>query len=288
MSSTFERPEQAGCLEYFRLLVADDRQFILLEAAAAVAQDDDPELDPSTVPAAIEALGAALARRLPSDASAAQRLRLLNHYFYGELGFCGNINDYYDVQNSHLHRVLQTRRGIPVTLAVLYTAIAAEVGLQMSGVSFPGHFLVKCSLPQGEVIIDPFTGRSLSKQELDERLLPYRQRQGLVGELEVPLGLYLHAATPRETLARLLRNLKEIHQSREDWPRLRGVMERLVLVVPSEASERRDLALVLAEMEQWGAAARELSTYLDQAPDAADAQAMAERLSELRRLARLH
>lgn len=288
MSSTFERPEQAGCLEYFRLLVADDRQFILLEAAAAVAQDDDPELDPSTVPAAIEALGAALARRLPSDASAAQRLRLLNHYFYGELGFCGNVNDYYDVQNSHLHRVLQTRRGIPVTLAVLYTAIAAEVGLQMSGVSFPGHFLVKCSLPQGEVIIDPFTGRSLSKQELDERLLPYRQRQGLVGDLEVPLGLYLHAATPRETLARLLRNLKEIHQSREDWPRLRGVMERLVLVVPSEASERRDLALVLAEMEQWGAAARELSTYLDQAPDAADAQAMAERLSELRRLARLH
>ncbi len=288
MSSTFERPEQAGCLEYFRLLVADDRQFILLEAAAAVAQDDDPELDPSTVPAAIEALGAALARRLPSDASAAQRLRLLNHYFYGELGFCGNVNDYYDVQNSHLHRVLQTRRGIPVTLAVLYTAIAAEVGLQMSGVSFPGHFLVKCSLPQGEVIIDPFTGRSLSRQELDERLLPYRQRQGLVGELEVPLGLYLHAATPRETLARLLRNLKEIHQSREDWPRLRGVMERLVLVVPSEASERRDLALVLAEMEQWGAAARELSTYLDQAPDAADAQAMAERLSELRRLARLH
>lgn len=288
MSSTFERPEQADCLEYFRLLVADDRQFILLEAAAAVAQDDDPELDPSTVPAAIEALGAALARRLPSDASAAQRLRLLNHYFYGELGFCGNINDYYDVQNSHLHRVLQTRRGIPVTLAVLYTAIAAEVGLQMSGVSFPGHFLVKCSLPQGEVIIDPFTGRSLSKQELDERLLPYRQRQGLVGDLEVPLGLYLHAATPRETLARLLRNLKEIHQSREDWPRLRGVMERLVLVVPSEASERRDLALVLAEMEQWGAAARELSTYLDQAPDAADAQAMAERLSELRRLARLH
>lgn len=288
MSSTFERPEQAGCLEYFRLLVADDRQFILLEAAAAVAQDDDPELDPSTVPAAIEALGAALARRLPSDASAAQRLRLLNHYFYGELGFCGNVNDYYDVQNSHLHRVLQTRRGIPVTLAVLYTAIAAEVGLQMSGVSFPGHFLVKCSLPQGEVIIDPFTGRSLSRQELDERLLPYRQRQGLVGELEVPLGLYLHAATPRETLARLLRNLKEIHQSREDWPRLRGVMERLVLVVPSEASERRDLALVLAEMEQWGAAARELSTYLNQAPDAADAQAMAERLSELRRLARLH
>jgi len=128
----------------------------------------------------------------------------------------------------------------------------------------------------------------LSRDELDERLLPYRQQRGLVGDYEVPLGLFLQAATPREILARLLRNLKEIHRSAEDWIRMKRVMDRLVLVLPQEWSERRDRALVHAELEQWTQAAEELQIYLRACPQAEDAQALRERLQELQRMAGLH
>ena len=275
-------------LEYFRTLVAEDEHFRLLEAAAAVAQDEDAGLDACAVVVQIEELAARLLKRLAPDAAAQQRLRLLNHYFFKELGFSGNLNDYYALANSHLHRVLESRRGIPITLALIYMEIARTVGLKVQGISFPGHFLVKCSLPQGEVIIDPMSGRSLSRDELDERLLPYRQQRGLVGEFEVPLGLFLQAASPRDILARLLRNLKEIHRAQEDWARMKQVMDRLVLLLPDEAAERRDRALVLAELERWVEAADELAAYLNEAPQADDAPALQERLHELRRMARLH
>lgn len=274
-------------LEYFRTLVAEDEHFMLLEAAAAVAQDEEAGLDACAVVVQIEELAARLLKRLAPDAAAQQRLRLLNHYFFKELGFSGNLNDYYALANSHLHRVLESRRGIPITLALIYMEIARTVGLKVQGISFPGHFLVKCSLPQGEVIIDPMSGRSLSRDELDERLLPYRQQRGLVGEFEVPLGLFLQAASPRDILARLLRNLKEIHRAQEDWARMKQVMDRLVLLLPDEAAERRDRALVLAELERWVEAADELAAYLNEAPQAEDAPALQERLHELRRMARL-
>ncbi len=152
-----------------------------------------------------------------------QRLRLLNRFFFQELGFAGNVNDYYDARNSYLHSVLQTRRGIPITLAMLYVEIAGQIGLAASGISFPGHFLVKLRMPQGEVVIDPFTGQSMSRDALDALLVPYRRREGLPGESPVPLALFLQAATPREIIARMLRNLKEIHRNSDDWPRLFAV-----------------------------------------------------------------
>lgn len=288
MTDTNRLAEDHTPLAYFRTLVADDHHFLLIEAAASVAQDDDPTLDVLAVVAEIDELGLRLARRLAPDAAAQQRLRLLNHYFFRELGFAGNLNDYYSPRNSHLHHVLHTRRGIPITLALIYLEMARVIGLKVQGISFPGHFLIKCSLPQGEVVIDPLTGRSLSRDELDERLLPYRQARGLVGDYEVPLGLFLQAATPRDTLARLLRNLKEIHRTAEDWPRLKQVLDRLVVVLPVEWAERRDRALVCAEMEQWAPAIDDLQAYLQECPDAEDAVALQDRLQELRRLARLH
>lgn len=198
-------------LEYFRSLVASDEHFPLLEAAASLAQDAYPDVDVQQVLGDVDQLLARLRRRLPADAAPLQRLRALNQFFFRELSFAGNINDYQNPDNSYLNAVLRTRRGIPISLAVLWLELAQGLSLHARGVSFPGHFLVKVHLPKGQVVIDPFTGQSLSREELAERLEPFRRRSGLVGEFEVPLGLYLQAATPREIIARMLRNLKEIH-----------------------------------------------------------------------------
>ncbi|WP_088281569.1 SirB1 family protein [Ideonella sp. A 288] len=272
-----------SALEYFAALVAEDSGFALLEAAITIAQDDDPGLDPQAVLADIDALAERLKRRLPADASALQRLRALNRFFFVELGFAGNLNDYYDRRNSYLHEVLASRRGIPITLALLYTELAGQIGLTAQGVSFPGHFLVKLRMPQGEVVIDPFNGRSLSRDDLDERLGPYRKRHGLEGDFETPLGLFLQAAPPRDVLARMLRNLKEIHRTGEDWPRLLAVQQRLVVLLPSAAEELRDRGLTWAELGRPVEAAADLEAYLALQPGADDAFALAERARELRR-----
>ena len=277
-SLRFEAPT---LLEHFAALVADDRQFSLLEAAIAVAQDDDPTLDVQGLLSQIDTLAAKLKQRIAADAGAMHRLRCLNHYFFQELGFAGNVNNYYDAHNSHLQHVLATRRGIPITLALLFIEIAQQIGLDARPVSFPGHFLVKLKMPQGEVVIDPLTGQSLSRESLDERLTPYRQRQGLVGEFEVPLGLFLQAAHGRDVLARLLHNLKEIHRTAEDWPRLLAVQQRLVVLLPQAWEERRDRGLVWAELNDRDAAVADLQAYLDRRPDADDAHAIGERLAEL-------
>ena len=278
MTPRFEAPT---ALQYFASLVAEDHGFALLEAAISVAQDEYPSLDPQGVLAQVDALGARLERRVPADAVALQKLRFLNRFFFQDLGFAGNVNDYYDRRNSYVHEVLATRRGIPITLALLYMELAAQIGLNARGVSFPGHFLVKLHSSQGEVLIDPVSGRSLSRDELEERLAPYRRARGLTGEFEAPLGLFLQAAPPREIVARQLRNLKEIHRAGADWPRLLAVCERLVVLLPHDVEQRRDRGLVLVELGRHNAAAQDLQAYLSQQPDAADAPALRDKLRAL-------
>ncbi|MDP1899376.1 MAG: transglutaminase-like domain-containing protein [Rubrivivax sp.] len=276
----FEAPT---ALEYFAALVADDASFSVLEAAVAVAQDDAPGLDVQGVLAEVDALADRLRRRLPADAAPLQRLRLLNQYFFRELGFAGNVNDYYDRRNSSVPAVLRSRRGIPITLALLYIEMAAAVELPASGVSFPGHFLVKLHMPRGEVVIDPFSGRSLTREDLEERLLPYRREHGLTGDDAVPLGLFLQAASGREVIARLLRNLKEVHRSARDWPRIVATLQRLVVLLPQDWEERRDHALALFQLGRLELAASELALYLEHRPQAADAAALRLELAAWRR-----
>ena len=145
-------------LEYFAALVQSDAHFPLLEAAASLAQDEYIELDVQQLLDDVDQLLARLQRRLPADASALQRLRTLNQFFFADLGFAGNVNNYYDPENSYLNAVLRTRRGIPISLAVLWMEVAQGLGLQARGIAFPGHFMVKVLLPKGQVVMDPVSG----------------------------------------------------------------------------------------------------------------------------------
>ena len=270
-------------LQYFSSLVQSDEHFPLLEAAVSLAQDEYPDLDVQQVLGDVDQLLARIKRRLPADASALQKLRLLNQFFFRDLNFGGNVNDYYDPDNSYLNAVLRTRRGIPITLAVLWLELAGGLGLNARGVAFPGHFMVKVNLPKGQVVIDPFSGQSLSREELAERLEPFRQRNVTADDFEVPIGLYLKSSPPREIISRMLRNLKDIHKTQEDLPRLLAVMDRLIVLQPDGWTEYRDRALVWAAMGDAEHAVVDLETYLAHAEDALDIDAMAERLAQLRR-----
>lgn len=270
-------------LDYFGALVADDSQFPLLEAAAAIAQDAIPGLDVQAVLDQVDELAARLKRRLAADASPLHRLRSLNRYFFEELGFAGNVNDYHDASNSYLPRVLERRRGIPITLALIYIEIADQVGLRAEGVSFPGHFLVKLKLPPGEVVIDPFTGQSLSRSDLEERLDLVRQASAMRAAFDVPLGLFLQAASPRDIIARMLRNLQVIHQGQGDRERLLKVLDRQVVLEPQDWDTRRARGDLLGEMGRDAEAAADWSCYLEHTPDALDADLLRRQIALARR-----
>ena len=270
-------------LEYFASLVESDEQFPLLEAAISIAQDEYPDLDVQQVLGEVDQLAARLKRRIPADSDGLSQLRMLNQFFYRELGFGGNVNDYYDPDNSYLNVVLQTRRGIPITLGVLWLELAQGLGLRARGVAFPGHFMVKVNLPKGQVVIDTFSGQSLSRDELAHRLEPFRSDSALLQDFEAPLGLFLQAAPARDVIARMLGNLKEIHTAQEDWPRLLAVLNRLIVLLPNEWTHHRDRGLTLAEQGHDAAALLDLQAYLANSPHAYDAPALALRIADLER-----
>jgi len=270
-------------LDYFASLVQSDVEFPLLEAAVSLAQDDYPELDVQQVLGSVDQLLARLKRRVAADAAPLQKLRAVNQFFYRDLGFAGNLNHYHDPDNSYISVILQTRRAIPITLAVVWLELAQGVGLTARGIGFPGHFMVKVNLPNGQVVIDPLDGQSLSREELTERLEPFQRRSGLIDESEVPLGLYLQVTPSRDIIARMLRNLKEIHTNQEDWARLIAVQDRLTVLLPKTWSEYRDRGLAHAEMGQLERALADLDTYLANAKTEPDLAAIAGRVAELRR-----
>jgi regulator of sirC expression with transglutaminase-like and TPR domain len=161
-----------------------------------------------------------------------KRLQETSRFFHKELGFSGNVNNYYDPDNSYVHKVLESRRGIPITLAIIYIELARTVGLDAQGISFPGHFLIKINLHEGSVVLDPFTGQSLSKEDLLERVEPYRKGFGLTGDSEVPIGVFLQPATPKDILLRTLRNLREVYSQQGQSEKLKKVVERILILDP--------------------------------------------------------
>ena len=269
-------------LEYFAALVHTDADFALLEAAISLGQDEYPDLSVGQVLGEVDQLLSRLWRRIPADAGPLQKLRTLNQFVYRDLNFAGNFNNFTDPDNSYVHVVLRTRLAIPISMAVIWLELAQGIGLKARGVAFPGHFMVKVNLSEGQVVIDPLTGQSLSREELAERLEPYRELTALVEQQEVSMGLYLQAALPREIIARMLHNLKQIHVAQEDWARLIAVQDRLIVLLPTNWPEYRDRGLAHAEVGHAGHALEDLETYLANADAAMDRTAIAARAAELR------
>lgn len=270
--------------DYFASLVQDDAHIPLFEAALCIAQDDEHPLDLNVSLTDIDKFALRLKRRLHADIAPIPKLRLLNNFFYQELGFSGNFNDYYNPDNSYLHKVLSTRRGIPISLAVIYMELAQQIGLDVKGISFPGHFLMKLSVKTGDIILDPFNGASLSREAIEERLEPYFINGR--NPNDPPLASYLANATERSILVRMLRNLKAVYAEQPQWKELLSVQQKLVILLPDEIEERRDRGLAYANLDCPNAALQDIEAYLAQCPQATDAELLRMRLPELRAASR--
>jgi regulator of sirC expression with transglutaminase-like and TPR domain len=117
-------------------------------------------------------------------------------------GFRGNRDDYFDPKNSFLNEVIDRKRGIPITLSVLYMEVAQRTGLRLEGVGFPGHFLVKVAVEGGDIVLDPYNGGEIVGMDQLAKML-YTLYGG-----KVAFHRFSQAATKTQILTRLLNNLK--------------------------------------------------------------------------------
>lgn len=222
---------------FFALTQGPDAQIDLVRCALFIARDAYPELDVELYVGRLEAMAAQLRER-GAGRPGLERLQLLNRYLYEEQGFRGSPQEhYYDPRNSYLNEVLERRLGIPITLALVYLALGRALGLDLEGVNFPGHFLVRCALPEEDLFIDPFVeGRLLQSQDLEELLCRVNRGQPMPLEER-----FLQAASPRQMLARMLRNLKQIHIRQRRFAQAIRAGEQILWLQPSEAEDYRDL-----------------------------------------------
>ncbi len=269
-------------LDQFAELVSRD-QFDLARASLMLAQDAYPGLDVGGCLASIDDIAVKVKKRLSEDAFPAQKLQALNYTLFTELNFSGNVTDYYDPRNSYLNQVLERRVGIPITLSVLYLEIGQRIGLDLKGVSFPGHFLVKLSVDRGQLVLDPFSGgETQTEAELRQRLAKVMPAQDAS---RASLAPFLEAATPRQIVTRMLRNLKGIYMQASKYEQALAVMHRLLLVMPEAVDELRDRGIIYEKLECFRPALSDLQNYLRRRPNAMDAVEIHGKVDHLKRSA---
>ena len=186
------------------LALAAERVPDLETGAFLLSRFVHPGTDPGPYRAWLDRVAEAAAEGLPEDASPSEGVKRLSAHLFKSLGFAGNEAHYYDPDNSCLSRVIDTRRGIPVTLSILYLLAAKRLKLPVYGVGAPGHFLLGFREDGEARFLDAFRQGGLLDASEARRMLV---RNGYEFRPE-----YLRPCAPREILARMMRNLLSIYQ----------------------------------------------------------------------------
>jgi regulator of sirC expression with transglutaminase-like and TPR domain len=193
----------------------------------------------------------------------------LKHFLFGELGFRGNVDDYFDPRNSYLNQVLDRRLGVPITLSVVYLELARRLDVPVVGIGLPGHFILRYDGDKEPLYLDPYNGgvtMSISDcrrlmDDISNGHLPFR-------------SAFLSPVGPRQILSRMLRNLKGIYVARSEFESALAVVEKLILLNPDAAEEVRDLGLLHYYSGHKLKAIGCLERYLKFAPEAEDMEAV--------------
>ena len=260
-----------------------DSAIDLGHAALAIAQAEYPNLEIDPYLARIQLLAASVHDRAGKESDPYRVLAATNYVLFTQEGFQGNRDDYYDPKNSFLNEVMERRKGIPITLSVLYIEVARRAGLTLHGLAFPGHFLVKYGGNAEEIIVDPFHGGEVRTLGDLEEMLDGLYRGKIAFQPE-----FLAPVSKSQILQRMLSNLKAIYLRQGDFLRALSVAERLVILEPNSAGEIRDRGLLYLKLECFSQALEDLESYLRLAPDADDAEEIREQVVALmRRVARI-
>jgi regulator of sirC expression with transglutaminase-like and TPR domain len=272
----------------FAALVAGGDRCDLGRAALEIARLEYPDLEPEQYLQRLDAFADAVRPRVAAADRVETAVAEVTAYLFAECGFRGNTDDYYDPRNSFLNDVLERKVGIPISLSVLVIEIGGRLGLDVEGVGFPGHFLVRVAGSAGPMLLDPFFGgRAISRDEMLQRLRAfYSAGGGPAGEnLQRVLPQVLQTTGTTGILGRMLANLLRIYLERSDHARALTTVELMLVLTPDAPDQLRVRGLVYERLECVAAAIADLRRYLELAPDGPHAAEVRERVARLERVA---
>lgn len=263
MSQISQQPSQ----QRFQEEVSRPNEAIAVaKAALYIAQSEYPDLDIDTHLIALDRMAEAIAPRLPKERYPLRVLQEMSRYLHQELGFDGDRDNYYDPRNSYLNQVLSRRRGIPITLSLVYLEVAKRLELPMVGIGMPGHFLIRPEFEDAGIFIDAFNGGEILFEQDCQQILQQIYQQPIPLEPQ-----YLAPVSSRQLLLRMLTNLKIIYINQQQLDRILTIVEYILLLVPEAEQEKRDRGLLYYQLGEWDKAKTDLEDYLAAVPQAEDA-----------------
>ncbi|MEZ4273198.1 MAG: transglutaminase-like domain-containing protein [Myxococcota bacterium] len=265
--------------ERFRTIAnAQHDNIDLSEAAALIAAEEYPRLNPDDCIALLDRLAEELSPLLNTGGSDLDRLQIMIKYLRNVHGLRGNTQDFYDPRNTFINDVLSRGLGIPISLSVIYIEVGRRLNIPVCGVGFPQHFLMKhCGDP--EFLLDPFAPEvPLSNAECKRRLIglstaPYQDDASC-----------LNPISNRNLVARMLTNLEMIYLHKGQLHKALRAIDRILLMLPEQIWEYRVRGIVHSHLGEYELAEQDFETYLMRSSDAADSQSVQMRIDEIRAL----
>ena len=249
---------------FARVVARPDPEIELALGAIVIAGHGRPPIDEAAVIGELDSIAERVRVRLDAGDPIERVIGRLHDVLYRELGFRGpTAAEFGDPENSLLDAVIARRVGLPISLAIVELEVASRLGIALTGIGLPGHFIVGGA---DGLLFDPADGgRGLTPDDCQALI------RRAVGD-----GVLFHAgmlrpAGRRAILARVLRNLKVARLARRDWPAALDAIDLLLILEPTDPEHGRDRGLLLGRMGRFGEAIGALGRYLDERPDAHDA-----------------
>lgn len=274
--------------EFNEIAALDDDDIDLAEAALIIARDDEyPQLNIPHYVSELDRFALDIDEHIHNPNDAEGIIAAMNDYLFKQQRFRGNMDNYYDPRNSLLNDVIDRRCGIPISLSIVYLEVGQRLGLDLEGVSFPGHFLVRFNVGSGSIILDPFFGGiSLGEEELEFRMAHFR---GQESETQGSLEELLEPAGNKAILERILRNLRGIYVQNETHDKALKTSDRILLLAPDNPYEYLFRGSIYHSMECHQAALSDYKTFLHMNPQADEAERIRGHIIELQSaVRRLH
>ncbi len=274
MNSPVKSARQKFCDE----IRGPEESIELARAALRIAEEEYPLLPVDHYLGVLDLMAVEVGDRLDGETAPLVVLDELIDYLFRQRGLRGNRDAYYDPRNSFLNDVLERGLGIPLTLGIVLIETGRRLDLPLSGVNFPGHFLVRYRGEEVRLLIDPFNGGEKVFEDQAQLFLD-RTYGGLVRMKPH----FLREAGKRDMLVRMLTNLKSIYARVQDHRRTLAAIERLGELRPARPRDLRDRGILLAKLGNRLDAIAELDRYLAIAPAGPDAETVRELVDRLRR-----
>ncbi|MEL6440817.1 MAG: transglutaminase-like domain-containing protein [Cyanobacteria bacterium J06621_8] len=238
----------------------------LAQAALYFAQAEYPQLEVQKYLDFLWIIATEIEAQLPPERYPMKVIQTINHYLFKRLKFRGNSSSYYDPDNSFIHQVIDRKLGIPISLSVIYLAIARRLDFPMVGIGMPGHFLIRPEFEDVGFFVDPFNrGEILFPEDCQARLDTTYQQQ-----LQLDPS-WLAPVSKKQILARMLGNLKYIYLHRRELDKALSTMSGIIKIFPDSYTEIRDRGLLYYQINRWSEAIIDLEYFLRVAPNSSDA-----------------